>query len=166
MWSDNILTLVAISFAHLSNVLILGDQNSQGSLEIPVRQDPNKPPGKCSSMLGELDIPLGSLIHFSYWRNHRPAGSLWSGTMWHGRGDVVRQYLLFSPLECSSFQSLWSRKEHLSFIPGIWMYIDIVMTSLLTCKFLVLKVLINIFSLSFFLSPSFSLSLVMPIECL
>lgn len=29
-----------------------------------MRQDPNKPPGKCSSMFGELDIHLGFIYLF------------------------------------------------------------------------------------------------------
>lgn len=80
LWSDNIWALVVISSAHLSSVLILDDQDSQRSLDIPVRQDPNKPPGKCSSMLRELDISLGSFIHF--FLLEKPQAS-WFPLEWH-----------------------------------------------------------------------------------
>ena len=56
---------------------------------IPMRRDSSGPPGKCPTVLRELDAHLG--LAFSHWRKHRPREALWCGTVlaW-ARGEVVR----------------------------------------------------------------------------
>lgn len=107
--------------------LILGDQAPRISSEIPVRQDPSRPPRKCPSMLGKLDVHLGFFFFFSYWRNHRPAGSPWSVTMpaweewcsWSLAAPLTLR-MRFFPV------SVVQEGACFSLIPGFWIYLAIV----------------------------------------